>query len=85
MSKRARITLKPEEDAEPKQDTETTANPLPETEPFAQNECTAAADTTPQPSNTSRGEMLTIGAVVKTVFAGLAVAAIVLLWKNRRP
>ena len=81
MSKRARITLNPEVETETIQATE--AAPLPETEPHAHNGFATAADN-PARARAPVQRGLSIGTIVKLVFAGLAVASLVLLWKNRR-
>ena len=82
MSKRASITLNPEVETEPNLATETA--PLPETEAHAYNGFAPAADKPARPPAAAQ-RALNIGTIVKLVFAGLAVASLVLLWKNRRP
>jgi hypothetical protein len=82
MSKRARITLEPEEETKPEQAEE--AAPLPETEPRAQNDHAAAEDYSSELSAPAR-KTPGVGTIFKVIFAGLAVASVVLLWKNRRP
>jgi hypothetical protein len=78
MSKRARITLEPEtpfaEDA---------ATPEPET---VVTDDASIADAEDMPATAAAGPAwLDRGTIIKTVLAGLAVVAMVLIWKNRRP
>jgi len=83
MSRRARITLNPEAevDTEPNQDR--VATPLPETETNTRDNFAAAADKPARPSAPA-SRTLSVGTIIKIVFAGLAVASLVMLWKNRR-
>ena len=87
MSKRARITLDagvdPETDAE-QVEYETEADPFPETDLDSETD-SPLADDTPPGIILPGGIALNTGTLVKTAFAGLAVVALVLLWKNRRP
>ncbi len=82
MSKRARITLNAESETEP--DGSKGAEPLPETGTPSRNGFRAAANKPSGPATPTRGSV-GVGTIVKAVFAGLAVASLVLLWKNRRP
>jgi len=81
MSKRARITLNPEVETEPTPARETA--PLPAAEAHVHNGFDAAADS-PSKSSAPANRSLSIGAIVKVLFAGLAVAGLLLLWNNRR-
>ena len=87
MSKRARITLDsvvdPETDAE-QVEYETETDPFPETDQDSETE-SPLADDTPPGIILPGGIALNTGTLVKTAFAGLAVVALVLLWKNRHP
>ncbi|MEN8763374.1 MAG: hypothetical protein ABF290_13160 [Thiogranum sp.] len=83
MSKRARITLNPEMETEPYQATQAESVPLPDKEPPTHNGFTAAADKPSRPSLPAQ-RALNVGIIVKVVLAGLAVASLLLLWKNRR-
>jgi hypothetical protein len=83
MSKRARITLNPEMETEPNQATQAKSAPSPETESPAHNGFAAATNKPSRPSPPGK-RALNVGTIVKVVFAGLAVASLVLLWKNRR-
>lgn len=87
MSKRARITLDagadPETEAE-QVEHETENDPFPETDLDYESE-SPVADDTPPGIFLPGGIALNTGTLVKTAFAGLAVVALVLLWKNRRP
>jgi len=85
MSKRARITLNPEPEleVESKQNQAAGATPSPETEARARKDFKANVDNPARPSAPAKGT-LSVSGIAKVVFAGLAVAALVLLWKNRR-
>lgn len=85
MSRRARITLNPEAelDVETERNQATEAVQTPEAEARVRNDFAASADNRDRPSAPAKGT-LSVGAILKVVFAGLAVAALVLLWKNRR-
>ena len=83
MSRRARITLTPEPEvnSEPNQATETAA--LPETEAHPHDGLSAAADNPASPSAPAK-RSLSVGTIFKAALAGLAVASVLLLWKNRK-
>jgi hypothetical protein len=82
MSKRARITLNTETDAEANR--ETVADPSHRKEPPANNVFTATADD-PVTTTPPAWKTLPVGTIVKAVVAGLAVVSMVLIWNNRRP
>jgi hypothetical protein len=88
MSKRARITLQSEtetkDDSAPVRDTKAASGPPPQTEQATPDHFKAATDTTGGSSTSSRGAALNTGTIIKVVVTGLAVAAALLLWKNRR-
>jgi len=85
MSRRARITLNPapEPDVETEPNQAREAEPLPKTEARTGNDFAAAANEPARPSAPAKGA-LNVGAIIKIVFAGLAAASLVLLWRNRR-
>lgn len=81
MSRRARITLEPEPEAETTF-AEDTAAPEPETGVTDD----AAVEGADDAAATAVGRAgLDRATIIKTVLAGLAVVAMVLIWKNRRP
>ena len=84
MSRRARITLNPEAelDIEPERNQATEAVQTPEAEARVHKDF-AAANNRDRPSAPAKGT-LSVSGIAKVVLAGLAVAALVLLWKNRR-
>ena len=84
MSKRARITLNPEPEleVESKPNQAAGATSSPETEARVHKD-SAAANNRDRPSAPAKGT-LSVSGIAKVVLAGLAVAALVLLWKNRR-
>jgi len=85
MSRRARITLNPAPELEPETEPNQAAEaaPLPKNEAPTGNDFAAAADHPARPSAPAKGA-LNVGAIIKVIFAGLAVASLVLLWRNRR-
>ena len=84
MSRRARITLNPEAelDVESERNQATKAVQTPEAEARVHKD-SAAANNRDRPSAPAKGT-LSVSGIAKVVLAGLAVAALVLLWKNRR-
>ena len=81
MSRRARITLEPEPEAETTF-VEDTASAEPESG-TTDDASVAGADNV---AATAAGQAgLDRGTIIKAVLAGLAVVALVLIWKNRRP
>ncbi len=83
MSKRARITLNSEMETEASQ--EANADPLAQDEAQTSNDFTAAAEAPPSAASLPAWKALPVGSIVKAAVAGLAVVAMVLIWKNKRP
>jgi hypothetical protein len=80
MSRRARITLEPEVETPFAEDTA-----APEPEPGVTDDASVAgADDVAATAAAGRAG-LNKATIIKTVLAGLAVVAMVLIWKNRRP
>jgi hypothetical protein len=80
MSRRARITLEPE--VEPPFVEDTAA---PEPEPGVTEDAPVAGADDVAATAAAGGTGLDKATIIKTVLAGLAVVAMVLIWKNRRP
>jgi hypothetical protein len=79
MSRRARITLEPEAETTFAEDTA-----APEHETGATDDAAVAGAGNVAATAVGRAG-LDRGTIIKTVLAGLAVVAMVLIWKNRRP
>jgi hypothetical protein len=81
MSRRARITLEPDVETTFSEDT---AVPEPETGVTGDASAAGGAEDVAATAVVGRGG-LDKSTIFKTVLAGLAVVAMVLIWKNRRP
>ena len=83
MSRRGRITLSPEPEVETEPDKAKQTEPVPETRSQIRDDFAAAAEHPSSPSAPAK-RALSAGTIFKVVIAGLAVASLIVLWKNRR-
>ena len=84
MSKRGRITLDPRDETEAGPDMETADEAI-EPEADYDNDFTAWSETAAGPGTPAASWKPQAGTLIKVAIAGLAAAAVFLLWKNRRP